>query len=409
MRTTLTPDGQMGRTSRGALALRARAGLTLVEILVAMTVTSALIAATVPFFVAQARSVSQTAARTDAHHNARYAVNTIDRDLRVAGVGVVDAQPMIVYAASNVITINGDLVSLSRDASAVYSDPDAPLDAVTSLGKATKTSLPQAASLMYPDTTYWLSPSVPSAAETVSYWLEQDSSVTTTQYILWRRVNNTAPRIVAKNLILQAGQPSFRYFKSDSVGRLVEIAQNTLPFFHSAPIHSQITGARPDTGKSAQTDSIRAISVRIVGRYFDKRRNREILDTADAFIRIPNAGLHRVATCGERPLFGSAVSNTVITDAVTGQHTVQLSWSPATDETGGELDVERYAVYRRPVSELLFLEPIAIVPAGTDTYSYLDTDVVPGDEYVYGVNAQDCTPRASNVASTGTVSIPAAP
>jgi prepilin-type N-terminal cleavage/methylation domain-containing protein len=410
MRTTSTTDIRMRRAGRGAPAIPVRAGLTLVEILVAMTVTSVLIAATVPFFVAQARSVSQTAARTDAHHNARYAVNTIDRDLRVAGVGVVDAQPMIVYADSNVITINGDLVSLVRDASAVYSDPDAPLNVVTSLGKPNKISLPQASSLMYPDTTYWLSPGVPSAAETVSYWLERDSSVTaTTQYILWRRVNDTAPRVVAKNLILQAGQPAFRYFKSDSVGRLVEIPKTSLPFFHSAPIHSQITGARPDTGKSAQTDSIRAISVRIVSRYFDKRRSREILDTADAFIRIPNAGLHRVATCGERPLFGSAISNGVVTDPVTGQHTVQLSWSPATDETGGELDVERYAVYRRPVSELLFSEPIAIVPAGSDTYSFLDTDVVPGDEYVYGVAAQDCTPRASNVASTGTVSIPAAP
>jgi prepilin-type N-terminal cleavage/methylation domain-containing protein len=398
---------ELGRLTKRTFRLRLRAGLTLVEILVAMTVTSVLIAATVPFFVAQARAVSSTAARTDAHHNARYAVNTIDRDLRVAGVGVVDAQPMIVYAASNVITINGDLVSLSRDASAVYSDPDAPLDAVTSLGKASKITLPLATSLMYPDTTYWLSSGVPSAAETVSYWLERDSSVTaTTVYILWRRANGTAPRVVAKNLVVQDGHPTFRYFKADSVGRLSEVDQSTLPYFHSAPIHSMLTGARPDTGKSAQTDSIRAVSVRIVGRYFDKRRNREILDTADALIRIPNAGLHRVATCGERPLFGSVVASTIETDLATGQLQVLLSWTPATDETGGELDVERYAVYRRPVSELSFAEPLAIVPAGTSTYSYIDTDVAPGDEYVYGVGAQDCTPKTSNIASTGTVSIP---
>src|ERR687894_2282236 len=94
-----------------APAARPRFGLTLIEIMVSMTVTSVLIAAAVPFFVAQARAVGATAARTDMHHNARYAVNTIDRDLRVAGVGVVGAQPMIVYAGPRYVTVNADLVS----------------------------------------------------------------------------------------------------------------------------------------------------------------------------------------------------------------------------------------------------------------------------------------------------------
>jgi prepilin-type N-terminal cleavage/methylation domain-containing protein len=406
MRTPVTTDKPTGRSGRGAHRWRLRAGLTLVEILVAMTVTSVLIAATVPFFVAQARAVSSTAARTDAHHNARYAVNTVDRDLRVAGVGVVDAQAMIVYAASNVITINGDLVSLSRDASAVYSDPDAPLDAVSSLGKANRMTLPLATSLMYPDTNYWLAPGVPSAAETVSYWLSKDSSVTTSDvHILWRRVNDTKPRIVAKNLVVQAGQPAFRYFKADSVGRMVEINQTALPLFHSASIHSLMTGTRPDTGKSAQTDSIRAVGVRLVGRYWDKRRAREILDTADALIRIPNAGLHRIATCGERPIFDALVTAEAKVLS-TGEPAVALSWSPATDETGGEVDVERYAVYRRRVSDLLFAEPLGIVPAGTPAYSYLDTDIASGDEFIYAVAAQDCTPKTSNVSTTSTVVVP---
>jgi type II secretory pathway pseudopilin PulG len=382
--------------------------LTIVEILVAMTVTGVLIAATVPFFVAQARAVGSTAARTDAHHNARYAVNTIDRDLRVAGVGVVDAQPMVVWAGSNVITVNGDLVSLSRDASAVYSDPDAPLSAVSSLGKANQVSLPLSSpTILYPDTTYWMSGTLTSAAETVSYWLSADSSASSSgTYILWRRVNDTAPRIVAKNLVLQANQPAFRYFKSDSLGRMVEIAQNILPFYHSAPIHSRVTGTtRPDTGKSAQTDSIRAISVRLVGRYFDKRRNREILDTAEAFVRMPNAGLTRVATCGEPPLFGMAVA-WESKPFPTGEPGIQLTWAPATDEIAGEVDVERYAVYRRRTADSLFTEPMAILPAGTTTYSYLDSDLAQGDEFVYGVAAQDCTPKSSGMSTTTTVVVP---
>lgn len=401
MRSHLTTSTRVRRT--------ARSGFSLVEILVAMTVTSILIAATVPFFIAQARAVSSTAARTDAHHNARYAVNTIDRDLRVVGVGVVDAQPMVVYAASNAITINADLVSSAPDASAVYSDPDAPLDAVSSLGKAGQVTLPLS-SLMYPDTTYYLTMSVPSAAETISFWVSKDStSKKTDQYILFRRVNATKPRVVAKNIVMQSGHPMFRYFKQDSVGTLIEIAQGSLPLYHSAPLHSVTLGSKPDTGKSAQTDSIRAVSARVVSRYWDKRSNKELLDTAEVFIRMPNAGLHRVATCGERPIFEQTVTSKVNTDPMTGMPTVLLSWSPAKDEAGGELDVERYALYRRKTTDLLFAEPLAILPAGTPTYSYLDTDVAPGDEFVYAVGAQDCTPKTSNVATTGTVQIPGAP
>jgi prepilin-type N-terminal cleavage/methylation domain-containing protein len=391
------------RTPVIAPAPRPRSGLTLIEIMVAMTVTSVLIAAAVPFFVAQARAVGATAARTDAHHNARYAVNSIDRDLRVAGVGVVGAQPMVVYAGESAVTVNADLVSHSRDASAVYTDPDAPLDAVTSLGKASQIALPLAPTLIYPETTYFQTPGVPSAAETISYWLSQDSSATqAVQYILWRRVNDTKPRVVAKGFVLQPGQPVFRYFKADSVGRLVEIAPTTLPLHHSAPIHSVTTGLKPDVGKSAMTDSIRAVGVRLVGRYFDKRRNREILDTAEALVRIPNAGLNRVATCGERPLFGQTVIAGFKLQP-TGEPSVQLDWTPAVDESGGETDVERYAVYRRLASDPLFAEPVAIVPAGVTKYSYVDTDIQSGEEYVYGVAAQDCTPRNSGVSTTSIV------
>jgi hypothetical protein len=382
----------------------------MVEILVAMTVTSVLIAAAVPFFVAQARAVGSTAARTDAHHNARYAVNTIDRDLRVTGVGVVDAQAMVVWAGSSFITVNGDLVSHSRDASSVYTDPDAAIEMVTSLGKANQIVLPGSSpTILYPDTTYWAGrPGGPtSAAETISYWLGRDSSVTNaTTYILWRQVNDTKPRVVAKSLVVQENQPAFRYYKLDSLSRMVEINQTTLPLYHSAPVHTRMTGtSRPDTGKSAMTDSIRAVSVRLVGRYWDKRLSREILDTAEAFIRMPNAGLHRLSTCGEAPLFGSAVAWESKPFA-TGEPAIQLTWGPATDENGGEADVERYAVYRRRATDLVFTEPLAILPAGTSTYTYLDSDVAQGDEFVYGVSAQDCTPATSQVSSTTTVVVP---
>jgi hypothetical protein len=122
-------------------------------------------------------------------------------------------------------------------------------------------------------------------------------------------------------------------------------------------------------------------------------------------VRIPNAGLNRVATCGERPLFAQAVT-ALFKVQPTGEPSVQLDWTPAVDEAGGETDVERYAVYRRLAADALFAEPVAIVPAGVATYTYLDTDIQSGEEYVYGVAAQDCTPRNSSVSTTPSVVVP---
>ena len=51
------------------------------------------------------------AGRDDAAQNARYGVSMIDRELRVAGVGVVDPKPLIVQAAPYAITFNVDLIT----------------------------------------------------------------------------------------------------------------------------------------------------------------------------------------------------------------------------------------------------------------------------------------------------------
>ena len=65
---------------RAPAALRSvRAGFTIVEMMVAVTLTLLVFAITIPFFRAQTLAVGAGAGRLDALQNARYAQAAIDR------------------------------------------------------------------------------------------------------------------------------------------------------------------------------------------------------------------------------------------------------------------------------------------------------------------------------------------
>lgn len=375
-----------------------RAGFTLIEMMISITLLLMIFAIAIPFFRAQVAAVDRYGGRLDAMMNARFGVSLIDRDLRIAGDGVLDQQPMIVQAAPMAITFNADMKTKSTaDVGAVYYDTDADTNAVVELTSGNAVTLPLSA-VNYPDSTYRQSGTLGSA-ETISYWLSADPQGTRgDEYILYRRVNNTTAQIVAKNIIIPAGQPAFRYYKTDTLGQAIEINQGLLPIYHSAAIH----GSPGDTARSALTDSIRSVRVKLAGMYHDPRRG-DIIDTSTATIRIMNAGLINRSSCGEPPVFGQTVTATV---DVGPPASVTLTWNRATDESGGEKDVERYALFKRASGASAFGEPFTSIAAGLTTYSYTDTDVGSGQSLIYGVAAQDCTPSTSSIAQSSTVVIP---
>src|SRR5581483_10278751 len=191
-------------SDRGPLTvrtLRAREAFTLIEMLVSMALTLMLLGLAVPFFRVQLRALGKNADRLDAQQNVRFALASIQRELRVAGGGVVDVQPMIVEAAANAITFNVDLVTAdSGDPSAVYFDEDAGSAVTTSLTKNTPITLP-ASGRRYPDSTYWKSTGLTSRAETISYWLAPDPQHPGLS-VLYRRVNGADSTIVSSSLYL---------------------------------------------------------------------------------------------------------------------------------------------------------------------------------------------------------------
>ena len=387
---------------------RPRRGFTLAEMLVAMTLMGVLLGLSTQLFRKQSNAVSTQAGRLDAQQNSRFALSSLDRELRVAGVGVVDAQPMIVEAGPLSITFNADLVAQdTSDLGAVYINPDVDSASAGVMRPSEKLTLP-GTTKQYPDSMYYQNSGVPSLAETISYWLSRDSTSTrTNEYILFRRVNGRPARLVARGIIYNPTDTIFQYFKGDTTGALTPISPAVLPLVHSAAIH----GATADTGRSALTDSIRQVKAQFTSVYHDPRTGKDTYRRLQTTIHIMNAGLIHHSMCGQPPLGVTPTATVTPADGVTVFQTyVTVSWGPSVDDGAGEKDVERYAIYRRLSTDPGFDQPIAASPAGLSggatAYTFTDTDVQSGQTWIYGVAAQDCTPMSSPIGTAASVTIP---
>ena len=388
------------RSSRTPRSRRSRTGFTLIEVLISMTLVLLILGIGSQFFRKQSNAIAAQAGRLEVQQNGQFGLATLDRELRMAGAGVVDAQPMLVQADTLALSFNADLVSKSTgDVGAVYIDVDADSDAVGIWRKGDALTLPRSAR-SYPESTYMKASGVPSDAETISYWLSKDSTAkASNEYVLFRRANNTAARMVAKSIIVNPGDSVFTYMRADSTGALTPINLGFYPLFHRAVVH----GSPADTGRSsALIDSIRAVRIRLTLVHHDPKSG-DALRRMETTIRVINSGLNRQTTCGEPPL---SVAPTVTAKNVGGIPSVTVSWNRSGDEGAGEKDVERYAVYKRLVAFADFSEPFAGVPAGAASYSFVDTDVHTGEIWIYGVAALDCTPNSSSVGSTVAITVP---
>jgi type II secretory pathway pseudopilin PulG len=382
-----------------------REGVTLIEMMIAIVLFVLVFGLAVPFFRYQARSVSASAGRLDALQNARYAQNAIDRDLRISGIGIVQAQPMIVQADGFAVTFNADLATKDvNDPMSIYYDADIDSSGTDAMNNANKITLPRS-SVLYPDSNY-MNNGVASPAETISYWLMKDSTATRTdQYILFRRVNKLAPKVVAKGIIVPSGQNFFQYMRPNSTGGLDSIRAAKLPLFHSAPIH----GSPADTASSAITDSIRVIRMTVTGLYNDPDKG-PIMKTVVSSTKLLNAGMSRSTVCGDKP-----IAVTTATVAITGgvwdpinsvfnPTKVRISWNSSLDQDAGEKDVERYMIFKKSVASADWGSPIADIAASQTNYTLDDTSLSPGD-WVWGVVAQDCSPNNSAFTSTGPIHV----
>jgi hypothetical protein len=395
------------RPARGAM-VRARQGFTILEMIISMSLLLAIVGMSTQLFRKQSGAVSSQYGTLDAQQNSRYAISSLDRELRMAGVNVVDAQPMIVAATATSIVFNADLVANDTgDYGAVYINPDVDSAGVGVMKPANAMTIP-GTTKSYPDSLYRQNGGIQSNAETIMYWLSRDSTASATnEYLLFRRVNARPPRVVARNVVYNPGDTIFQYYKGDTSGALTPIPSSALPLVHKEAIH----GSQADTGKFGLVDSIRIVKVRFNSIFHDLKLNKNTMREIRATIRVMNAGLSDHTTCGSPPIAVAVTATVVPASGTNPAAYVNITWPTSTDEAGGEKDVERYTLYRRLASITTFDQPFASVPAGGATgtpakYTFQDTDVSSGQAWVYGVAAQDCTPTISTVGVAPTVTIP---
>ena len=122
-------------------------------------------------------------------------------------------------------------------------------------------------------------------------------------------------------------------------------------------------------------------------------------------VRIPNNGIAVPKTCGDEPILGTNLTATP-GNLTSGDPEITLTWSAATDESGGEKDVVRYVLWRRPAGESEWGDPLLSIPSGHSTYTYTNTQIQGGSSHDYALAAQDCTPTLSSLTTALSVTAP---
>lgn len=388
-----------------ASRLRQRRGMTLIEMIVSLLIFSFVTAGAMLLLKSESRSFSLGSERVAMYQNGRFAINEMEKDLRTSGAGAPDIQPQMIYIADSVIVFNANYwTNTPGDVEAVYYNPDAPDSAVAALRKTSQITLPYTA-INYPDTNYLVG-AVNSASETISFYFRRDSSTSRTDdFVLYRRVNNLDPEVVATNVVRTTGRPFFEYFRVSTtaagVQSMSQVTAASLPWRHSRPIHL----ANNDTGSFALIDSVRAVRVNftvINGQTGANARTRAL----SRLIRLPNMGLVNTRSCGDQPIFTATVTGTATfaSDSIT--RITRLTWLRSIDELSGERDVERYVVWRRTAAVADWGDPYVVLPGGDSLYVYNDANVRTGDSLYYAVSAQDCTPSLSSQRTSSLVVIP---
>lgn len=367
-----------------SVSVRARTGFTVVEIIVAMTLTLAVFAITLPFVRAQTRALGASAGRLDADQLARYAQRAIDADLRLATAD--PGQPLLVYAGPMGIAFNANLLAadtLDPGAAEVQAGAAASLTESWRLSDAAAVPL---TSRSYPTQDHLDAAGGVSHNETISYFLRPDTITGRSDiYVLFRRVNARDSVAVVRNLHVPADSAFFSYHRPVS-GVLTRIAASRLPLWWD----------------SLAVDSITAVGIRAAGYYRDRTTGKETIRTVRWTTVLQNAVPRLAGACGGAPGAPGALSATKRTNS--GFFRVELRWDDSGDDGAGALDVRHYVLEWR-VSGSTAWRPLASVPA-TRALTYEWHHMVPRvtGTYDYAVSAVDCGGAVSTrVTATGVV------
>jgi type II secretory pathway pseudopilin PulG len=357
-----------------------RRGFSIVEMMVAMTITMLVFAITLPFVRVQTRSLSSTAGRLDADQVARFAMRAIEQDLRRA-TGEY-GQPTIVAAGPLLLSFNAnirradtlDVTALETEVVGYNAGAAWPVARADSIPSTTR---------MYPTANYVNSDGDTTRTETITYYLVADTaSAIADTYVLYRQFNDQAPLELIDGLYLPGTPVFFTYYRNVS-GYLEEMPDDSVMFWTS----------------SAMTE-LRTIGLRASGIYVNKYDGSETVRTIETRVTLPVSLKTSVVTCSAAPTaalsFGVAAS--------TAPRGATLTWNKSTSDTGEPEDALSYIVERQ-LGAGAWSVVGSVTAAANPSYSFLDPLLTRTGTYGYRVTVVGCGGTFSPATSTVTVTL----
>ncbi|MES2304054.1 MAG: hypothetical protein V4558_01010 [Gemmatimonadota bacterium] len=388
------------RTQRTLPPRRSTGGFTISELLIAMTMTLAIAGAAYTLFRSQSRSFMANSDRYDMVQNARGTLEGAERVIRTMGAGSPNNQPVLVYGANTILAFNTDYIEQDTTDMrwAAYYNPDTPPAEAVAWLQTDASAIPNSSpSYTYPTATYRLGNGSPSPAETYIFYFQSDASTSRSDdYILYQRVNNGSPEIVARNLLAHPnGKPFFEFLMQRQLSTgdtMLTVPAGLLPLTRR-PLIAGISST--DSANYVRPDSVRAVRMNFRltnGKSGADERLRDITTT----IEVPNNGIPLPTVCGRAPYDPPSLT---VVDTVPGSGRLWFTWAASIDQGTGEQDVTQYILYRRPAAASVWSDPLVIVRAedGKATYTAQISDNIPGTAYTFGIAAQDCTPAQSTI------------
>jgi type II secretory pathway pseudopilin PulG len=356
--------------------VRARSGFSLAELLVAMSLTLAVFAITLPFVRAQSRALGANAGRLDAEQVARYAQRAIDHDLRVASADV--GQPLLVHAGPMAVSFNANLLAAdSTDPGALDVQTGADSTLTEAWRVAQAGTLPLTART-YPTADYLGVDGGLSRNETISYFLRPDTvSGRSDVYVLYRQVNARDSVQIVRGIHVPTDSAFFSYFR-ETGGALAQVPTAELPMFWDSTAIAQV----------------RAVGVRSSGFFRNRQENTDVIRTVNWRVRLANRGASGGAACVEAPANPSTVQ-ALTPGGPSNPYRVLVRWTASASDDVATGGVSHYVVRTRPASDSLW-RPVATVPAtGVATYEYEHYMPSLLGSVRYGVQAVGCAMLAS--------------
>lgn len=203
--TAVPTQGAIART-RVTRVTRARRGVSLTELLVALSLFGVISASAIGFLVSQSRGFRSTSSRSEQIQNGRFGRDVMRQELRSAGTNTTDPQPIIVFANDSTFAFNADLLTNRTDSSrftgAIYTDPYASSAEASAFQLSDARVMPGSSpSFTYPIADYTTIAGTIGDAETIIYRFVKDTgSTNSADFMLLRSVNARPAEMIASGL-----------------------------------------------------------------------------------------------------------------------------------------------------------------------------------------------------------------